>query len=174
MGSVGLHELFGAADASAGAQRLLSAIDDLPLRYAPFYGRIATLWDTSEEAVIGVLEQAKDPRAWYNPGLWGLQLIDVQGGPRTAGADLHLVKFKAGMRFPHHRHPGPEALLVLEGNYTDSDGRFVGPGDIHEMAPGTDHAFQVGSAGPCIAASLQSGREFTGLFMRLLAKIAGR
>jgi anti-sigma factor ChrR (cupin superfamily) len=114
---------------------------------------------------------AKDPRAWYNPGLWGLQLIDVQGGPRTAGADLHLVKFKAGMRFPHHRHPGPEALLVLEGNYTDSDGRFVGPGDIHEMAPGTDHAFQVGSAGPCIAASLQSGREFTGLFMRALAKI---
>ncbi len=167
----GLHELFGPADAELGAERLVSQVDELPWRYAPFYSRIAELWDTSEEDVVGVLERAKNPSVWYNPGILGLRVIDVEGGPRTNGAELHLARFKAGMRFPHHRHPGPEALFVLEGNYTDSHGRHVGPGEIHHMAPGTDHSFVVGKDGPCIAASIESGREFTGLFMRLLAKL---
>ena len=72
------------------------------------------------------------------------------------------------------RHPGPEISFVLEGSYTDSAGRFVGPGDVHEMAAGTRHAFVVGNDGPCILAVVQVGLEFTGPLMRLMSKIFPR
>ena len=99
--------------------------------------------------------------------------IDVAGGPRTQGAEAKLVHFKPGFRFPRHRHPGHEAIFVLEGSYTDSSGRVVGPGDLHEMQPGSEHSFRVSRSEPCIAASVQAGREFTGVFMRILSKLFG-
>ncbi len=169
----GLHELLPPEDAALGRDRLLAAVDELPWRYAPFFARMAELWDLPEDDVVQVLEKAREPDAWRNPGLRGLRLIDVQGGEKTAGAELHLVRFEKGMRFPMHRHPGPEALLVLEGCYTDSLGRYVGPGDLHVMEPGTQHSFRVGKDEPCIAASRQFGREFTGPLMRLLVKLRG-
>lgn len=165
------QDLFPALDVGTGAARLLKSVSELPLRYAPFFSRIAELWDVEEEAVVTVLERAKDATAWRNPGLSGLRVIDVQGGPRTEGAEVHLVRFAPGMAFPRHRHPGPETLLVLEGDYTDSEGHFVGPGDVHLMSPGSVHSIHVGKGGPCVAASVQAGREFTGAFMRLLAKL---
>ncbi len=171
--ALGLHELLSPASVGSSADRLMASVEELPLRYAPFYSRIAQLWDLDEERVVGVLTAARDESAWRKPGLPGLRVVDVEGGPRTAGADVHLVRFAKGMTFPAHRHPGPEALLVLEGSYTDSSGRFVGPGDLHEMEPGSQHSFRVGKDEPCIAASVQAGREFTGTLMRLLVKFFG-
>src|SRR5690606_34947724 len=102
----GLHELLSPEDAAPGRDRLLAAVDELPWRYAPFYSRMAELWDLAEADVVTVLEKARAPEAWYNPGLRGLRLINVAGGEKTTGADLHLVRFEKGMRFPMHRHPG--------------------------------------------------------------------
>lgn len=84
------------------------------------------------------------------------------------------MRFAPGTRFPRHRHPGPEKLLVLQGSYTESAGQRVGPGDLHEMAPGTEHGFLVDKSEPCIGAALQYGREFTGPFMRVLAALFDR
>lgn len=157
-----------------GLDRLLGAVDQLPLRYAPFYDRLSTLWDLPESGVAEVLERSRDPLAWRKVALPGLKVIDVAGGPNTAGAETKLVHFSAGMRFPKHRHPGHEAIFVLEGSYTDSEGRTVGPGDLHEMKPGSEHSFKIARDEPCIAASLQAGLEFTGPLMRILTKVFGR
>jgi len=156
-----------------GRERLLGAVRPLPLRYAPFYDRLATLWDLPVAAVEATLVRANEPSHWRKPGLPGLKLIDVEPGAALRGARVALVRFARGMRFPAHSHPGPEALLVLEGSYCDNDGRHVGPGDLHEMAPGTQHSFRVGRSEPCIAASVQFGLEFTGIWMRLLTKLFG-
>ncbi|HEX2735940.1 MAG TPA: cupin domain-containing protein [Polyangiaceae bacterium] len=168
-----VHELFDPMDVSQGAARLLETTSELPWRYAPFVSRIGKLWDLSDDAVMSVLTRARSPEAWRRPRLPGLSVVDVQGGPGVGDAELRLVRFERGMRFPRHRHPGPETLFVLEGNYTDSTGRFVGPGDLHSMAPGSEHSFRVGREEACIAASLQAGLEFTGPVMRVLAKLFG-
>ena len=103
----------------------------------------------------------------------GRRVIDVAGGPRTHGAEAKLVCFAAGMRFPKHRHVGHEAVLLLDGSYTESTGRVYSAGDLHEMATGTEHSFVIAKNEPCVAASLQAGLEFTGVVMRLLAKLVG-
>ncbi|HEX2882089.1 MAG TPA: cupin domain-containing protein [Polyangiaceae bacterium] len=168
-----LGELFETQSPAPGLERLLSNVTELPLRYAPFYDRLCTLWDLPEPAIVEVLERARDPKAWHGVLLPGLKVIDVHGGPKTAGADCKLVNFSAGLRFPKHRHPGHEAIFVLEGSYTDSDGRLVGAGDLHEMLPGTEHAFTISKNEPCIAASLQAGLEFTGPLLGTLRKLFG-
>jgi quercetin dioxygenase-like cupin family protein len=159
--------------ATSGRERLLSAVRPLPLRYAPFYDRLAAHWDLPVAAVEAVLTRANDPSNWRKPGLPGLKLIDVEPGAALQGARVALVRFARGMRFPTHAHPGREALLVLEGSYCDSNGRHVGPGDLHEMAPGSRHSFRVGRGEPCVAASVQFGLEFTGIWMRVLTKLFG-
>lgn len=169
-----IGELYRLLDPSAppasAASRLFRAVDELPLRYAPFFERISVLWDLPVESVEAVFERAKAPEAWRKTALPGLRLIDVQAGERVRGADVHLVRFAPGMRFPKHRHPGDEALFVLEGSYRDSSGRVVRPGDLHEMAAGSEHGFVVGRGEPCFAASVQRGREFTGWLIRFLSK----
>lgn len=157
----------------AGPARLLAAVRVLPLRYAPFFGRLMQLWDLSEADVCRTLERAAAPAAWRKPGLPGLRVIDVVAGPRLSGARVTLARFSAGMRFPAHRHLGPEALLVLEGSYRDQSGRIVGPGDLHEMSADTEHFFKVGRNEPCVAASVQFGMEFTGSLMRVLTRLFG-
>ena len=155
--------------ASAGA-RLASEIEALPQRYAPFFDRLGKVWDLPVDRVVAVLERAKSPGAWRKAALPGLRLLDVAGGERVRDADVHLVRFSPGMRFPRHRHPGDEALFVLEGSYRDTSGRVVGPGDLHEMAAGSEHGFVVSRHEPCVAASVQRGREFTGWLIRFLSK----
>lgn len=160
------------AKPSGGAQ-LLQEVTALPLRYAPFFDRLAALWDLSPERVQAVLLAAAKPESWRKPGLPGLRVLEVEPGPRLRGARTTLTRFAAGMRFPSHRHHGPEALLVLEGSYLDVSGRRVGAGDLHEMAPGSQHWFRVARNEPCVAASLQFGFEFSGGLMRLLSRLFG-
>lgn len=153
--------------------RLLEAVERWPLRYAPFYERLAGFWDLSEGDVEQVLARAAAPSLWTKPGFPGVRWFEVPAGPRLAGARVTLVRFRAGLPFPKHRHDGPEAQLVLEGSYRDGSGRVVGPGELHEMPAGSEHSFRVASGEACIAASVQYGMEFTGPIMRVLAKIFG-
>jgi quercetin dioxygenase-like cupin family protein len=163
-----------AAAASGGLQRLLKSVGEPPLRYAPFFDRVGRLWDLGEDEVTATFAKLKDPAAFQRTPLPGVRVLNVAGGPRTAGAETFLVRFAPGTRFPRHRHPGPEKLLVLEGSYTDTEGVTVRPGDLHEMEPGSEHGFLVGKNEPCIGAAIQYGREFTGPFMRVIAALFDR
>jgi anti-sigma factor ChrR (cupin superfamily) len=163
----------GGLDGLGGRERLLRAVEALPLRYAPFFERLAKLWDLSVPEVESVLRRAADRGAWRKPRLPGLNVLDVEPGPRLTGARVTLTRFAPGARFPQHRHDGPEAMFVLEGSYRDQSGREVGPGDLHEMAPGTEHWFRVDEGQPCVAASVQFGFEFTGSVMRILSRLFG-
>jgi hypothetical protein len=42
------------------------------------------------------------------------------------------------------------------------------------MPAGSEHGFLVGKGEACIGAALQHGREFTGVFMRILAALFDR
>jgi quercetin dioxygenase-like cupin family protein len=169
-----LPNALGRADRAEGLARLLGAVSQLPLRYAPFSRGAAALWDISEYEVDAIFTKAGRLSEWQRTPLPGVRLIEVAGGPRTLGADAFMVRFAPGILFPRHRHIGSEDLLVLEGSYTDTLGRVVQPGDLHQMQPGTEHGFRVGKEGPCIGAAVQNGREFTGAFMRLLASVFDR
>jgi len=158
---------------AAGRSRLLAAVEPMPVRYAPFYDRIATLWDLPVGDVEALLARAREPSSWRKPGLPGLRVIDIEGGPRVREARVTLVRFARGMLFPAHFHPGPEALLVLEGRYHDQSGRVVGPGDLHAMPARSNHWFRVGREQPCVAASVQFGLEFTGALMKILTRLFG-
>jgi quercetin dioxygenase-like cupin family protein len=162
------------AAVSGGLQRLLTSVGEPPLRYAPFFDRVGQLWDLSEHEVTATFAKLKDPAAFQRTPLPGVRVLSVAGGPRTAGAETFLVRFAPGTRFPRHRHPGPEKLLVLEGSYTDTQGVTVRPGDLHEMAPGSEHGFLVDKSEPCIGAAIQYGRQFTGPFMRVIAALFDR
>lgn len=155
-----------------GRKKLLEAVSELPLRYAPFFARLASLWDLSEDDVMNELERAKDNEQWRWTALPGIRLFDVQGGEKTSSAAVRLVRFSPGFRFPMHRHKGHERVLILEGHYTDSSGTVYRSGDLHEMDEGSEHGFVVAEDEPCVAAVVEEGREFQSVLLRVLAKLA--
>lgn len=155
------------------ATRLLAAVETLPLRYAPFFDRLATLWDLAEADVVRLLERAGNPSTWRRAALPGVRFVNVTPGPRLKEAQVRLARFRPGLRFPRHRHVGPEALLVLEGRYRDETRHAVGPGECHAMSPGSEHALEVDPAEPCVVATVQFGMHFTGPLLRALSKVFG-
>jgi len=167
-----LPEALGRKDRAAGLARLMGAISELPLRYAPFVARTASLWGVPEDRAYEIFGHSARASSWKRTPLPGVRILPV--AEQADGAHTFMVRFAPGVRFPRHRHIGYEALLVLEGSYADTHGRVVHPGDLHEMASGTEHGFLVAKEGPCIGAVLQHGREFTGTFMRLLAMVFDR
>jgi anti-sigma factor ChrR (cupin superfamily) len=50
-----------------------------------------------------------------------------------------IVRYAPRSRFPHHRHPGGEEFLVLEGTFQDETGEFPA-GSYVRNPPGTGHA----------------------------------
>jgi anti-sigma factor ChrR (cupin superfamily) len=158
---------------SAGLARLLATVEELPLRYAPFYDRLAALWDLSEDEVQATLARAKDEGAFRATGLRGVRRMSVRGGPRLEGVALELLRLAPGARFPAHVHEGHEAVLVLEGSYRDA-GRDFEPGDAQEMPPGSVHSLRVGDGSVCVAAVVSRGFAFTSLPLRLLQLVAKR
>ena len=167
-----LPELLPAAEPpEGGRERLLADVSELPLRYAPFFDALASLWDLSEDGVRAELTRAKDDEEWRFTALPGIRLFDVRSGAGTASANVRLVRFAAGFRFPVHRHKGHEKVLILEGSYTDSSGTAYHSGDLHEMSEGSEHGFVVDPDEPCTAAVVEEGREFRSVFLRALSKL---
>ncbi|HTU61460.1 MAG TPA: cupin domain-containing protein, partial [Polyangiales bacterium] len=154
-----------------GKNRLVQAVGSLPLKFAPFYDSLSQIWDLPEQGVVAELTRAKDPAEWRFAGLPGLRVMHVRGGESVARARVVLAEFGEGLRFPAHRHTAPETVLVLQGAYRDSHGVHKGPGDLHHMEPGSEHAFRVLPGSSCIAASVQFGVEFSNFMVRWWAKI---
>jgi len=157
-----------------GFARLMSAVAEPPSAYAPFFDRLVDLWGVDETEMLRVLERSRHPSGWRRGLLPGTRIIGVRAGAKTSGASVCLARFEPGFRFPKHRHPGPEAVLVLRGGYTDSSGRVVRPGDLQHMASGSEHALRVHGGEPCIVGVRQEGMEFTGPLMRVLVKLFRR
>jgi quercetin dioxygenase-like cupin family protein len=142
-----------AAPTSAGRARLLDAVRLPPLRHAPFFDRLSTLFDMSVEEVTAMLTRSTDVQAWEG-AMPGVELLHFQGGPKTAGSDCGLVRVAAGLAFPRHRHLGVERALILEGGYRDDSGHLFQAGDLAVMDPGTSHAYVVLPDGPLLFALL--------------------
>ncbi len=154
--------------------RLLAETSRAPERYAPFTRALCELYDLPRDEVRALLARSADPHAWKWSGLPGILKLPVEPGPSRARAQSYLVKFRAGVRFPEHRHDGVETVLLMAGAYTDDTGRRYGTGDVHRMEPGTAHAFTIASDEDCVAATLlHGGLNFRSLPLRLLARLLG-
>jgi hypothetical protein len=144
--------------------RLLSTVSRPRLRFAPLYGSLGNLFDLGDLDLAAIFEQAATPGAWTKTPIPGTELIHLQCGPKVANADNGLVRIKAGMGFPHHRHLGIERVLVLDGAYRDApSGKLFGPGDLHEMAADTAHSYQaLPGSDLLLAVSVVSGVDVDG------------
>jgi hypothetical protein len=65
-------------------------------------------------------------------------------------------------------------VLVLEGEYEDSQGGMHCAGELRSWPAGTNHGFRVSTRVPCIIASVVHGREFEAAPLRWLARLLGR
>jgi quercetin dioxygenase-like cupin family protein len=155
-----------------GSERLALAVSELPLRYAPFYGRLSSLWEVSEQDVARELARARDPRSWTLTLLRGLKTFELQGG-RRGETRRRLLRFSPGVHLPRHRHRGEERVLVLEGSYADSSGCEVRPGEQQIMSAGSEHELHILGAEPCVAAIAEQGVDFTGSWLRWASKLFG-
>jgi putative transcriptional regulator len=170
-----MTELLDPVTVPAGSlERLMRGVAEPPLRYAPFFERLCELWDLSEGAVRALLQRSRNEKAWKRAPLRGLELIKVDTGPRIAGAEAYLARFAPGLTFPTHSHQGHEALLILEGSYTDDRGVVFRSGDLHVMHGGTSHAFTIARGEPCVAAAVHHGIRFRALGLRLVVWLFGR
>ena len=150
--SAELSELFaelgalGESDSAVlgrGRARLLATVCESGERFRPLFGQLRPFFDLSDDGLRAVFERTGDEHNWHAAPLPGVSLFHLEGGPAVAQLDAGLVRLTRGMPFPRHRHPGSERVLVLEGGYHDHEGRWYGPGALHEMAPGTEHSLQI-------------------------------
>ena len=154
--------------------RLLRETSTAPLRYAPFFARLAALFDLEEAAIEQSMTALGDAKSWKRTGLSGVSRIEISPGPRLASASTSFVRFAPGAHFPKHYHLGFEQVFILEGSYTDDAGVRHGPGNLHEMTVDTEHEFWTADSEPCIAASVlhrglrfrQWPEKFFNLFMK--------
>jgi anti-sigma factor ChrR (cupin superfamily) len=142
-----------------GAERLRLAVGVLPLRYAPFFGRLSDLWQLPEAQVVSELNRAADPKTWRRTVLRGLRTFTLELPEPSHGQRAHLLSFAPGLTFPQHQHRGAERVLVLEGAYADA-GCVVHAGDEQRMAPGSEHALHILGDVPCVAAVSEQGVSF--------------
>ena len=153
--------LDAAAPSPTSSARLLDATAVAPTRYAPFFKRLAALFDLDEATIEQRMAALADAKTWKRTGLRGVERIMVSPGPELASARTSFVRFAPGAHFPKHAHLGFEQVFVLEGSYTDDAGVVHGPGNLHEMVADTEHEFWVAPNEPCIAASvLHRGLSF--------------
>ncbi len=102
------------------------------------------------------LDRLADASAWRTmlPGFAFCPIGQVDG------VDLGFARAEPGSRFPEHRHPGAERLLVLQGSCLDSRAGWLGPGDRVTHDTGTQHHFTVPPEAPLMFAYTAHGLEF--------------
>lgn len=84
---------------------------------------------------------------------------------------LRLLYIPPGMAVPEHGHRGAELTLVLQGSFSDSEGRFA-RGDVEVAHDEIDHQPVAGPGEPCIClAATDAPLRFRGLLPRLMQPI---
>jgi putative transcriptional regulator len=145
---------------------LREAVARLPLRYAPFYDRLAALWEIPIERAVSELSRAAEPRSWSVTFWPGFELFNVDLGETAPGRRARLMRFQPGLRFPRHEHQGCERALVLEGAFADDAGNQVRAGDEQTCAAGSEHELYILGHLPCVTAVCERGIAFTGPLLR--------
>ncbi len=143
LGGLSALEIRDEGDLAPGRARLLQAVSQGAERYAPLFGKLTQFFDLSVAALRDVFARAELESEWQPGPLPWVSLFHLEGGPALAGLDTGFVRLKKGMPFPRHRHVGPERVLILAGGYHDSADHWYGPGDLHLMEVGTEHALQM-------------------------------
>ena len=91
------------------------------------------------------------------------------GGKATA----RLLKIPAGMKMPDHGHKGLEATLVLQGAFSDEDGRY-GRGDIEIADEHLDHTPVAEAGEDCICLTVTAAPlKFNSWFPRIAQPFLG-
>jgi hypothetical protein len=136
--------------ASAGRQRLLSALDGGG-RFSPFVAELARCFDLAESAVRALCDRIDDASAWEQSPAPGIELLHFQPGPSAIAPDTGFVRFAPGVRFPYHRHRGYEITYVLEGAMRNGDGTLYLPGESITLPPGSEHDYSIPDCGALTA-----------------------
>jgi quercetin dioxygenase-like cupin family protein len=142
-------------------ERLLRRVDEMPLRFAPFFSRTAELFALNEAKVEALFSEFDKAATWHDSGAPGVKQFDVIAGKTLADTRGHFLRCAPGAHVPSHRHLGPESVLVLEGAYVDDQGTQRVAGQLHHMPAGTVHALRASDAG-CTIAIMAQGVEFLG------------
>lgn len=136
-----LLEMPGAAMASDAFEAVLRRIDGAepepkPVRPAHMPGVALPC------AVAGL---GVSPKRWFGRGAWvaHTKASDAQGWRSF------LLSLPAGGRLPEHAHSGAEYTVVLEGVFTDGEGRH-GPGDFVYGRADDRHRISVPEGARCI------------------------
>lgn len=125
--------------------RLLQTVGGVN-RFAPFLNDLAALFQLPIESISRLLARI-DGTTWETTlqgvRLKGAELFHFPVGPALAatGAAGGVLRVRAGVTFPPHRHHGNEVTFVLEGGYL-ADGRVHGPGSTIEMTAGSEHDYR--------------------------------
>jgi len=141
-----------------GLARLLSAVNQSEERFSPLFDKLTGLFDLSADALRALFARAANESEWEPGPMPWVSLFHFQGGPAVGSFDSGFVRFKKGMPHPRHRHLGRELVLVLDGRYFDhEEQRWYGPGDLHDMSAGTEHALQMGADRDVLLAVVMAG-----------------
>lgn len=140
--------------------RLLDSLETPTERFAPFTQRLAQMMDIGLETARDYLTRAFHV-ATTGVSPWpGIQLLHVEGGPATAGADVGFVRVPADTDFPPHHHAGREHTLVLQGGYVEGDRTEVKAGEQVVREADTDHVFHALPGDDLIFAVVVFGVDF--------------
>jgi putative transcriptional regulator len=93
--------------------------------------------------------------------------------PDDARADASFLHCRPGSAIPAHTHGGLEAVLVLQGGFSDAHGHYV-RGDIAVADPTVDHRPVADSGVACVIFIVQEAQvKLTGPFGRVIQRIFG-
>ena len=73
---------------------------------------------------------------WQSCGKRGAKKCELWRGGENASTAAY--RFRKGVSFPAHHHPGWEQLVVVSGRWRIDD-RVLGPGDVAITAPNEAH-----------------------------------
>lgn len=170
--------LCDACRARAGAAEMLGGA--LLDRVAP-----AAMSSGAKDRLLAALDNTPPPAPVARSGIFPAPVMQALGGqpPKwrmlgggirqqilSADSDgaLRLLYIPPGRAVPEHSHGGLELTLVLQGSFSDSEGRF-GVGDVETAGDETDHQPVAGAGCPCIClAATDAPLRFRAMLPRLL------
>lgn len=159
MGGAVLEESATETVSDALRARVFDMLDDTPPP-EPLPPRRIGIYPGPVAALLGPDGQAP----WKSLGFGVKQAILSEGDEGS----LRLLYIPGGRAMPEHGHHGLEMTLVLQGSFSDEEGRF-GPGDVEIGHDALEHT-PVADPGPdciCLAAT-DAPLRFKSLVPRLL------
>jgi quercetin dioxygenase-like cupin family protein len=160
LGSLGLVDtgLPPVAPRAQARESLLAALSSSE-RFRPFVPDLCRHLDLAEARVLELLARLDEGTHWEPSPLPGLWLLHFQGGPNAVAHDTGFVRFAKGLRFPYHRHLGPEVNYVLQGAIRDGDGTLYVAGEAIVNEAGSAHDYVTSEHTETLIAVVQAGFE---------------